>query len=82
MAMNIKDREVHELARRLAQRRATSLTQAVKEALEEALARSGRDGGEVRQRLDAISRHCAALPVRDARPPDEILGYDEHGLPR
>jgi antitoxin VapB len=82
MAMNIKDREVHELARRLAQRRATSLTQAVKEALEEALARSGRDGGEVRQRLDAISRHCAALPVRDARPPDEIVGYDEHGLPR
>jgi antitoxin VapB len=80
--MNIEDREVHELARRLAQRRATSLTQAVKEALEEALARSGRDGGEVRQRLDAISRHCAALPVRDARPPDEILGYDEHGLPR
>jgi antitoxin VapB len=28
-----------------------------------------------------IGRRCAALPNLDARPSDEILGYDEHGLP-
>jgi antitoxin VapB len=28
-----------------------------------------------------IGRRCAALPDLDMRPPDEILGYDEHGLP-
>lgn len=29
----------------------------------------------------AIAEHCANLPVLDSRHPDEILGYDEHGLP-
>jgi hypothetical protein len=29
-----------------------------------------------------IGRHCAALPLLDQRRPDEILGYDEHGLPQ
>ena len=28
-----------------------------------------------------IGQRCAALPDLDARPPDEILGYDRHGLP-
>jgi hypothetical protein len=32
--------------------------------------------------LDAIALHCAALPVRDDRAADDILGYDEDGLPR
>lgn len=30
--------------------------------------------------LDEIAKHCACLPVLDARTPDEILGYDEHGF--
>lgn len=33
-------------------------------------------------RLQRIVDHCASLPVLDARSPDEILGYDEHGMPR
>ncbi|MBA2668222.1 MAG: type II toxin-antitoxin system VapB family antitoxin [Trueperaceae bacterium] len=81
MAMNIKDHKVHELARELAERKGTTMTRAVKMALEEALTRSGRSGDHVAERLDAISRHCAALPLRDARTPEEILGYDERGLP-
>jgi len=32
--------------------------------------------------LNEIALHCARLPVHDARPADEILGYDKHGLPR
>ena len=32
--------------------------------------------------LEAIRKRCASLPVRDLRPTDEILGYDEQGLPR
>ena len=31
--------------------------------------------------LDAIAVHCAGLPKLDSRSADEILGYDEHGLP-
>jgi antitoxin VapB len=82
--MNIKDRRVHELARRLADRRGTSLTTAVHQALEEALARSSphpqRDAR--RERLAAIAERCAALPVLDDRHPDDIIGYDARGLPR
>jgi len=82
MSLNIKDPRVHELARRLAERRGTTLTSAVAAALEEALARAGRQGDRVAERLDAISRHCAALERRDGRSADEILDYDERGLPR
>jgi hypothetical protein len=30
----------------------------------------------------AIARRYASRPVLDDRPPDEIIGYDERGLPR
>jgi antitoxin VapB len=32
--------------------------------------------------LDQIALDCASLPVLDARPADEIIRFDEHGLPR
>ena len=35
----------------------------------------------IQQELLRIGRECAALPVIDPRPADEILGYDEVGLP-
>ena len=31
--------------------------------------------------LDVIAVRCASLPLLDDRPEEEILGYDEHGLP-
>jgi len=31
--------------------------------------------------LDDILARAHALPILDDRPADEILGYDEHGLP-
>ena len=82
MSLNIRAPRVHDLARELAARRGTTLTSAVEVALEEALAREGRPAGRIRERLDAIARHCAGLPRLDQRTADEILGYDEHGLPR
>jgi antitoxin VapB len=35
-----------------------------------------------RKKIDAICAKISALPVLDARTPDEILGYDEYGIPR
>ena len=32
--------------------------------------------------MTAISELCASLPVLDPRSPDEIVGYDEFGVPR
>ncbi len=31
--------------------------------------------------MTAISDQCAALPVLDPRSADEIIGYDEFGVP-
>ena len=35
-----------------------------------------------RDELDVIARHCAALPVLDARAAEDIIGYDDRGVPR
>lgn len=35
----------------------------------------------LKERLLAIAKRCAALPLLDRRTPDEILGYDEYGMP-
>ena len=82
MALNIKDPEVHDLARRLAERRNTTLTEAVRRALADALARTRQGGEPTQERLRAIARHCASLPVFDPRTPEEIVDYDAQGLPR
>ena len=81
MALNIKDAKAHDLARELAQRRGTTLTQAVTEALSEALQRSTPAAVPMLERLKEISQRAAKLPVLDDRTPDEILGYDDRGLP-
>ncbi|MDQ3485116.1 MAG: type II toxin-antitoxin system VapB family antitoxin, partial [Actinomycetota bacterium] len=42
--------------------------------------RGNRHRPDVVEDIEAIARRCAALPILDPRSPDEILGYDEHGL--
>lgn len=83
MALSIKHPEADRLARELAARTGESLTEAVVVALRERLAReTGRARAiPLREELAAIRRRCAALPVIDDRPADQILGYDERGLP-
>lgn len=81
MALNIKDKRVHDLARQLADRTHTTLTNAVEVALEEALARRRESSGGKLARLNAISDHCSKLPLLDSRTADEILGYNDAGLP-
>jgi antitoxin VapB len=82
MALSIKNRETEELARALAEAEGSSITRAVTVALREALLRrQGRPTPkDKRAMLLAIARECAALPVLDDRPMDEILGYDDDGL--
>jgi antitoxin VapB len=85
MPLNIKDTETHKLARELAELTQTTITQAVKEALRSALERKRhlkvRNSDILVADLDAIALHCAALPVLDTRPADEIAGYDDRGVP-
>jgi antitoxin VapB len=86
MGMNIKNAEVHAIAQELAQLTKQTLTNAVKIAVEQASAqvKSSRNLPRSRplgQRLNEIALRCAGLPDDDRRSPDEILGYDESGLP-
>jgi antitoxin VapB len=83
MALNIKHPEADRLARALAQATGESLTVAVLTAIKERLQReSGRGDPEaVRQEIRRIQRHFASGRVKDPRSPDEIIGYDEYGLP-
>jgi antitoxin VapB len=84
MALNIKNEEAHRLASELAEARGTSLTEAVTGALRETLRRTAEPADEdlLRAEVTAIQRFVADLPDRDTRAPDEILGYDDFGLPR
>ena len=42
-----------------------------------------RQGKQIeRARIDAVVAAIAALPVFDGRSPEELIGYDECGLPR
>ena len=84
MALSIKHPEADRLARELAQSTGESLTEAVINALRERLIRQRGKArtARVRDELRAIRERCARYPVLDHRSADEILGYDEHGLPR
>ena len=83
MALSIKNPEADQLARALAGVTGLSITDAILKALREQLEReSGRSrvsglGADLR----AISDRCGALPDLDARSCEDIIGFDEHGLP-
>jgi antitoxin VapB len=80
--LNIKDAETHALAAQLAQAEGKTLAQVVKEALREKLDRTVDKRGGLADRIMALAEECSKLPVLDSRTPDEIMGYDEFGVPR
>lgn len=82
MALNIRDPEVEELAAELARITGETEKEAVVQALRDRLARTRRDDGTpgLADRLVAIGRECAALPVLDERAAHEILGYGADGF--
>lgn len=83
MALNIKDPQTERTVRELAAVTGESVTAAVRRAAEERLQRVRRkhSGRSIADEIMEIGRRCAALPEYDPRPADEILGYDENGLP-
>ena len=81
MAISIKNKETERLARTLAKRTGESITEAVTVSLRERMNRQQARKGSFQEKIQEIQRRVAALPVLDDRTPEEILGYDEHGLP-
>ena len=79
MVLSIKNAEADQLARRLADLTGESITETVVESLRARLElerrrRRTRDLGDIVERF-------SQLPVLDRRETEEIIGYDEHGLP-
>lgn len=83
MALSIKSEEADRLARELAAETGETLTEAVETALRERLDREhAKHAASMRTRLARLAADAAALPVVDDRTPEEIIGYDDAGLPR
>ena len=83
MALSIKNSETERLAREVARETGESLTEAIACALKKRLQRlkQRHHGRIVTEKLEDILRRVDRLPTLDTRPQDEILGYDEHGVP-
>jgi antitoxin VapB len=75
----IKNPAAHRLAEQVAKQMGVTLTEAVIRALEEKARQAPKPIDF--KKLDALCAEIAALTVLDARSPDEIIGYDEFGLP-
>lgn len=84
MALNIRNPETEKLAEALARETGETKTEAVTKALRDRLDRLRREraGRRLADELEEIAQHCAALPVLDPRSANDIVGYDELGLPR
>ena len=76
--------ETERLARQVAQETGESLTEAIQKALQERWERlkARRRSQVLAGQVEDLLRRVDALPTLDSRPDDEILGYDEHGMPR
>lgn len=84
MALSIRKQSVELKARALAARRGLTMTGAIEQALDHELARDEGEKEERRRRARAIVREIqdavAALPDSGLTE-DEIMGWDENGLP-
>jgi len=83
MPLNIKHPATEKSVRELAAATGETITTAVRRAAEERLQRLQRDHARrsLADEILEIGRRCTALPDLDRRTADEIIGYDEHGLP-
>lgn len=78
--LSIKSDEANDLARQLARETGESLTAVVTEALRERLAVVQRRKNR-KDALDRIQQIARGRTILDSRSHDEIVGYDDTGLP-
>lgn len=83
MALNIKDPETDRLARELAAATGESITLAARRALQERLVRvrARAESEPIQVALTALIERGRARSTLDSRTAEQILGYDDAGLP-
>ena len=85
MALSIKDPQIDRQVRTLAKRLNTSMTGAIKLAVNNELERTARfSPEEFERRMAALRELRASIDLSKidwSKTDDEIVGYDENGLP-
>jgi len=83
MALSIKNPEVDRLARELAEVTGENMTEAICKALEERLEKEKgkKPGNFVRDEIQRIQERVARLRRINQGSDEELIGYDEHGIP-
>lgn len=84
MSLNIKNPATVALIDELARRQGISKTAAIHQALAEQLHRMGHAGASQERmlsELQAIRKRVARLPELESRTDENIVGFDEHGIP-
>lgn len=82
MALTIRDAETSDLVRRYAAMKGLDETQAVKLAVSAAIDHCAPPAAnDFLERVRRIQEAVAEIPQRNI-PADDIIGYDEHGVPR
>ena len=88
MALSIRNPETEALARDVARIMGTSITEAITDSLRErakALAPLRQKQGKAHQMREAALQRVVAKfgkGIVDHRSADDIIGYDQHGLPQ
>jgi len=83
MALSIRNKRVEALARSLAYERGESITDAILEALESRLQQLGQAPRLARDlaTIETSIKRIASLPALSNATAEEIIGYDQNGLP-
>lgn len=82
MSLEIRSPRADRLAQELASATGEDIDTAVERAIEERLARVPRPlPPERRAQVKALLDRLARMPVLDPRSPEEIIGFDQHGVP-
>ena len=83
MPISIKNDQTEQLARKLADLTGETLTDAVRVAVTERYdrLRRARRGRSLSDELNQIALRCALRPLVSHLSADEILGYDDSGVP-
>ena len=84
MALSLKDPETDSLARQVAALTGETLTEAIRRSLADRLQAERIKRGHPaidRAAIASLLAQYDALPTFDKRSAEDIIGYDEHGLP-
>lgn len=84
MALSIKSDRTERLARLVADETGESITQAIQTSLAERWEKLTKHRRQhvLGREIEDLLRRVDALPTLDPRSPEEIINYDENGLPR